>query len=467
MYSKLDEYTVRKLSNIVGENNVILEENRLIDYSHDEFSLDDIAHKPEAVVKPVSADEISEIVKIASKERIPIVVRGGATGLCGGCVPSYGGIVISTERLNKILEIDETNLMATLQAGVTLKDFYSALRMRKLFFPPHPGEESATIGGVIGTNAGGARAVKYGTIRNFLRGIEVVLADGKIIRPGGKIIKDSTGYSLLHLFAGSEGTLGIITAATFSIMPEPESMITLLIPYQSTEDALGVVPFILKQPTRPLAIEFITREVISISENYCGKHWPSMSGEIFLMVMIDGNKDDIEKYCEKIASICLDYGALDVFVADSTQKQEEILHIRSMVYEALKTSTIEILDVVMPPSQMASHITFVKKLSLSHNVWLPTYGHAGDGNLHTHIMKVNLERKEISQWREKYKQLREEIILDAIHRGGKISGEHGIGLVKKEYLEKCLGNEYISVLKKIKSTLDPLSILNPGKIFDP
>ncbi|MCM8759691.1 MAG: FAD-binding oxidoreductase [Candidatus Omnitrophica bacterium] len=466
MYNKLNDRIILKLEDIVGEKNFVLEESKLIDYSHDEFSLNEIHRTPEVVLKPANAIEISEIMKVASREKLPVVVRGGATGLCGGCVPFYGGIVISTERMNKVTDIDENNLMVTLQAGVTLKNFYSALKEKKLFFPPHPGEESATIGGVISTNAGGARAVKYGTIRNFLRGIEVVLADGTIIRPGGKLIKDSTGYSLLHLFTGSEGTLGIITEAVFSVLPEPEASITLLVPYTTAEDALSSVPFILKQPTRPLAIEFITKKIISIAEEYCGRHWPSINGEIFLMIIVDGNKDEIERYSEKTSEICMDHGAIDVFVADSNQKQEEILHVRSMVYEALKSATIEILDVVMPPNQMSSHIAFVDNLSLSHNVWLPTYGHAGDGNLHTHIMKQALDGKEIIDWKEKYKQLRKEIILDGISRGGKISGEHGIGLVKKEYLEMCLGVEYVNVLKKIKLAFDPLGILNPGKIFD-
>ncbi|MCM8825473.1 MAG: FAD-binding oxidoreductase, partial [Candidatus Omnitrophica bacterium] len=390
MYNKLNERIISNLKNIVGENNVIVEAGKIIDYSHDEFSLSEISRMPEAVIKPLNSFEISEIMKLATKEKIPVVARGGATGLCGGCVPLYGGIVISLEKMNRIIEIDEKNLMTTVEAGVSLKEFYSALEDRKLFFPPHPGEESATIGGVISTNAGGARAVKYGTIRNFLRGIEVVCADGKIIKPGGKLIKDSTGYSLLHLFTGSEGTLGIVTQATLSVLPEPEDSMTLLVPYETVNDALNTAPFILKLPARPLAIEFIGKRVISIAENYCGTSWPSVKGEFFLMIMLDGTRLEIEKHCEKIAEICLSSGACDVFVADSREKQKKILHVRSLVYEALKSSTIEILDVTLPPDQMASHIAFVEELSHKHNVWLPTYGHAGDGNLHINIIKGNM-----------------------------------------------------------------------------
>ena len=467
MYRRLNEKIILKLYSIVGKENSVLEDVKLTDYSHDEFSLKEIHHKPEIVLKPSSTEEVSRIMRIATEENIPVVARGGATGLVGGCVPCFGGIVISTERMNNIIEIDEKNLMVIIEAGVSLKEFYSALKTKKLFFPPHPGEESATIGGIISTNAGGARAVKYGTIRNFLRGIEVVLSDGRILNPGGKVIKDSTGYSLLHLFTGSEGTLGIITKAIFSVLPEPEASVTLLVPYENVEKALSTVPFILKQTIRPLAIEFISRKIISIAEDYCGKHFPSIGGEIFLMFIVDGNRDEIEKTCEKIAETCLSFNAIDVLVADSAQRQEEILSIRSMVYEALKASTVEILDVSLPPDQMASHINFVEKLSEIHNVWLPTYGHAGDGNLHTHIMKITPAGKEVVGWKDKYRHIRHEIIADGIRRGGKISGEHGIGLVKKEYLEMCLGRDYVNVLKAIKKTFDPQLILNPGKIFDP
>jgi glycolate oxidase len=264
MFGKLNASIIKEIENIIGKENIIEEKEKLVDYSHDEFSLTDIQHEPEIVITPTSSIKISEIMKIASKEKIPVTTRGGGTGLCGGCVPVYGGIVLSTEKMKNIVEIDEENLMVTLEAGVTLKEFYSEIKKKKLFFPPHPGEESATIGGIISTNAGGARAVKYGTIRNFVRGIEIVLASDKIIRAGGKIIKDSTGYSLVNLFTGSEGTLGIITQATFSVLPEPDSFITLLVPFLSIVDALNTVPLILKSSIKPLAIEFISRKIVSI-----------------------------------------------------------------------------------------------------------------------------------------------------------------------------------------------------------
>ncbi len=466
-YNILNRNAIDEIEKIVGKKNIITESEGFFNYNHDEFALDEIKHNPEIVVKPSTTEEVSDVMKIASREKFPVVARGGATGLVGGCVPSFGGIVISTERMNRIIEIDEANLMVTLQSGSTLRDFYSSIKSKKLLFPPHPGEESATIGGVISTNAGGTRAIKYGTIRNFTRYVEAVLADGSIITSGGKVIKDSTGYSLLHLLIGSEGTLGIITKAVLSVLPEPEDMITLIIPYKDIKTCLTGVPSILKSSVRPLAIEFIDKKVIEIAQKYTGKHWPSMQGDIFLLIILEGNKEEIEKHCEIIADICLNQGAIDVFIADSQQKQDDILYVRSMVYEALKFETIEILDVSLPPDQMATHISSVDNISAKYNVWLPTYGHAGDGNLHTHIMKITPGGDKITDWKNIFMEIRNEIIFDGIQKGGKISGEHGIGLIKKQYLEMCLGKTSIEIMKKIKQAFDPLYILNPGKIFDP
>jgi len=467
MYKKLTEIIVSEIEGIAGKENVLREKEKLIDYSHDEFALPEVFNFPEIVVKVINTQQVAEIVKLATCEKIPVVARGGGTGLCGGCIPAYGGIVISTEKMNKICEIDQNNLMAHLEAGVTLKEFYQALKTKKLFFPPHPGEESATIGGLVSTNAGGARAVKYGTIRNFVRGLTAVCSDGKIIQAGGKIIKDSTGYNLVQLFTGSEGTLGIITEAILSIMPEPEAYLTLIVPFNNTKDTLNCVPSILKSSVRPLAIEFISKQIISIAEDYCGKHWPSMPGEVFLMVILEGKNSEVERDCETMAQICMENKAVDVFVAQAEEKQQDILHVRSIVYQALKSSTIEILDVTVPTTEMAYHIDFVEQLSKTYNLWLPTYGHTGDGNLHTHITKKTPDGKEIKNWKEIYPKIRQSIIADGIKRGGKISGEHGIGLVKKQYLDMCFDADYIEMLKKIKRAFDPFFILNPGKIFDP
>lgn len=368
MYKKITDGIIGGIRNIVGENNVILEQERLEDYSHDEFPLKSLSNYPEIAVKPENSRQISELLKLANRESFPIVARGGGTGLCGGCVPSSGGLVLSMENMNRIVEIDAENLMAEMEAGVSLKEFYSAIREKKMFFPLHPGEESATIGGVLATNAGGSRAVKYGTVRNFIRGMEVVLPDGSITSLGGRILKDSSGYSLMHLMVGSEGTLGVITKATLSIMPAPASTLTLIVPYDNILDAFKTVPRLLMAGILPLALEFIGRQVISASEDYLGKSWPVRQGEFFLMIILEGENAELMSVSEKISEICLEHNAMDVFVAQPQEKQEEILAIRSLVYEVLKSKTVEILDIVLPRHRMEEHIRYVEKLSEKHNI---------------------------------------------------------------------------------------------------
>jgi glycolate oxidase len=472
MYRKIDSQTVSKLKDIIGDEKIVLEEEKVEDYSHDEFALSDIRKKPEVVVKPGTTKEIAELLKLANSEKIPVTPRGGATGLCGGCVPTFGGIVLSFENMNRILEIDKENLMAIVEPGVMLMDFYREVEKDGLFFPPHPGDETATIGGVIATNAGGSRAVKYGVFRNFVRGLEVVLPEGEIITLGGKIMKNSSGYSLLHLLIGSEGTLGVITKTTLNLLPPPQEMITLIAPYNSLNDAIRTVPEIIQHKITPMAIEFIEKDTIEVTETLLHKKWPCQVGEAHLMIVVDGsNSEEVEKICESIGEICVEHNAIDVFVADSREKQQNILDIRSQIYEALKPKTIEILDIVVPRAEIANHVVKVHEISNEYGMWLPTYGHAGDGNVHTHLMKVDVKNKslkaaEMDGWKEKYLKVRRKLYEDAIFRGGIISGEHGVGISKKEYLPMAIEKKQIELMRQIKRSFDPNNILNPGKIFD-
>lgn len=451
---------IKQLQDIVGPKDVIYEKDRLQNYSHDEFPLPTIKSLPEVAVRPHSASEISQILKLANQEKIPVTPRGGGTGLCGGCVPIKGGIVMLFENMNKVLEVDKENLMVTAEPGVLLKDLYVKIEKEGLFFPPHPGDETATVGGVIATNAGGSRALKHGTIRNFLRGLEVVLPQGEIINIGGKFIKNSTGFSLLHLFIGSEGTLGIITKSIISLLPQPKETATLVVPYDEIKDAIETVPEIIKEKILPLAIEFIEADAIELAEKYLGKDWPVKGAKAYLLILLDGtSQEELERICEGIASICLKNNAKDVFVAEGKAKQKEILDFRSQIYEALKPNCIETLDIVVPRSEIVNHVEVVHKIEKEYNIWLPTYGHAGDGNVHTHIMKSG------DNWQEVYPVVRNLLHEDAKKRGGIVSGEHGIGLVKKEYLAKFLDEKQIGLMKAIKNIFDPNGILNPGKIF--
>lgn len=474
MYKKVDHTVIKELEKIVGPKNVLTDSEQITDYSHDEFSLPEIARVPEIVIRPETSLAAAEVCKFANKEKIPLTPRGGGTGLCGGCVPVFGGIVISMEKMNKIIEIDTKNQMAVAEAGVRLMDFYTAVEDAGLFFPPHPGDESAMIGGLIATNAGGARAVKYGVIRNYIRGLEVVLPSGKIIRPGGKFMKSSTGYNLLNLFIGSEGTLGLVTQATIQLMPPPAVTRSLIVPYDDLQEAIETVPRLIQNKILPLAVEFIPREVISITEKLLNKKWPCSQGKTYLLIILDAaGPEEMDHLSETVAEVCMEHKALDVFVADNPQKQEQVLTIRSKIYESIKNQNIETLDIVVPRAEIARHMEKVLEVEKKHGLWLPTYGHAADGNVHTHIMcaKYDDEHKRIiplpeEEWKGVLENVRAELYQDCRKRGGMISGEHGIGLVKKDYLPLVLEAEEISLMKQVKRIFDPHNIMNPGKIFD-
>ncbi len=472
MYNEVTEKIIKELKKIAGEVNVIVDPEKKHDYSHDEFSLSDIAREPDVVVKPETAEEVSKILILASREGIPVTPRGGATGLCGGCVPSYGGVVLSLERMKRVVEVDKPNQMIVVEPGVLLMDFYERVEEEGLFFPPHPGDETAQIGGVIAANAGGARAVKYGVVRNYVRGLEVVLPSGAIIHLGGKLMKSSTGYNLLNLMIGSEGTLGIITRAIIQLMPTPQLSRSLIIPYDELEQAIDTVPDLIKSKILPLAVEFIPREVIQITEKYLRKQWPVKLGNTYLLIILDASgEEEMDRLSGRVAEICLKKDALDVFVADSPSKQQQVLEIRSLIYEAIKAQTLEILDIVVPRAEIAKHVKKILEVSEKYGIWLPTFGHAADGNVHTHIMKARYEDGKVvpladEEWKDKLDLIRQDLYRDCQERGGVISGEHGIGIVKKPYMSYVVDEESIDLMRGIKKVFDPKNILNPGKIFD-
>lgn len=472
MYNKVTDKIIQELQKIAGENNVIVDPEKKHDYSHDEFSLAGITREPDVVVKSKTTEEVSQILLLAGRENIPVTPRGGATGLCGGCVPFLGGIVLSLERMNRIIEVDKPNQMIVVEPGVLLMDLYERVEEEGLFFPPHPGDETAQIGGVIAANAGGARAVKYGVVRNYVRGLEVVLPSGAIIHLGGKLMKSSTGYNLLNLMIGSEGTLGIITRATIQLMPSPQLSRSLIIPYNELEQAIETVPDLITSKILPLAVEFIPKEVILITEKYLRKQWPVKVGNTYLLIILEASgEEEMDRLSQRVADICMKKDALDVFVADSPVKQQQVLEIRSLIYEAIKAQTLEILDIAVPRAEIAKHVKRVLEVSETYGLWLPTFGHAADGNVHTHIMKARYEDGEIiplpeEEWEDKWDFIRQELYRDCRERGGVISGEHGIGMVKKPYLSYVVDEDSIDLMRGIKKVFDPKNILNPGKIFD-
>jgi glycolate oxidase len=469
-FRHVDQSIVDTLAGFVGGINIITDREKLIDFCGDEFPQEEIRHFPDVVVKPVNSGQVAKIAALANERRIPLTVRGGGTGLCGGCVPMFGGIVISFAAMNRVVEIDTDNLMAVVEPGLTLQDFYKAIEGTGLFFPPHPGDEGATIGGVIAANAGGARAVKYGVIRNFVRGLEVVLADGTITMLGGKLMKSSTGYSLINLMIGSEGTLGIVTKAIINLSPEPGAMYTLVAPFGDLHAAIKTVPSIIRNRILPMAIEFVERDSIAVTEDFMNKKWPCTSGSADLMIIIDGsNEDEVMAQSERVADLCTGGGALDIFVADTKEKQRTILELRSNIYEAMRVHMLEILDVTVPRATIAEFVEAIHGVERDLGAWLPTYGHAADGNVHTNIMKARWDAgawTEIPGWRDSYPIARQRIHDLGRRFGGIVSGEHGIGIVKKEYLGDFLDSSQIRFMREIKRLFDPRWILNPGKIFD-
>jgi len=468
-FRHLRHQDVEALTRMLGPGGVLSGPDQCIRYTHDEFVREDPRHLPDAVVKPATTEEVSGVMRLAFERGIPVTPRGGGTGLCGGCVPLFGGIVLSLERMNQDLEVDTQNLMVTAAAGVPLHDLYRAVEEAGLYFPPHPGDESATVGGVIATNAGGARAVKHGVVRNFVRGVEAVLPDGEVIRVGGKILKSSTGYSLLNLLIGSEGTLAVITRAVFHLMPPPPASYTLVASFETLQDAIGTVPAILQARILPMAVEFIPREVIPITEAYLDKRWPAQRGSADLMIILDADREeDLQRLAERVGSICTERGAREIFVADSPPKQRNVLTVRSQIYEALKDHLVELLDVSLPRGSIAAFVNEADRIAEEVGLWAPSYGHAADGNVHTHIMKSVWKDgvwTEVDGWQEKYALLRDRVHALGKSLGGTISGEHGIGFAKKQYMADFLGARQMALMKAIKHAFDPKGILNPGKVL--
>lgn len=434
------------------------------DYSHDE--LGGIKKMPDIVVQAISAGEVSKVMKYAYENNIPVTPRGSGTGLVGAAVPLKGGIVIDLSRMNRMLELDEENLTLTLEPGVLLMEISKYVEEFDLFYPPDPGEKSATIGGNISTNAGGMRAVKYGVTRDYVRGLEVVLPNGDIVELGGKVVKNSSGYSLKDLMIGSEGTLGIVTKATLKLLPLPKKALSLLIPFESLEKAIETVPKIIKSKSIPTAIEFMQREAILAAEEFLGKSFPDKSSDAYLLLTFDGNStEEIEKDYENVANICLEAGALDVLISDTEERQESIWSARGCFLEAIKALTTEMdeVDVVVPRNKIGEFVTFTHELENKANIRIKSFGHAGDGNLHVYILRDELTE---DIWHAKLEEVMQIMYDKAKELKGQVSGEHGIGFAKKGYLKESLPGQCINIMNGIKLAFDPKNILNPGKVFE-
>lgn len=461
-YKKLDEKDIEYLISITDRERVFTGETIGEDFCHDE--LGGISRKPDALVEVISAGEVSGIMKYAFENSIPVVARGAGTGLVGGSVPVYGGIMINLSKMNRILELDEENLTLTLEPGVLLMEINKFVEEHDLFYPPDPGEKSATIGGNISTNAGGMRAVKYGVTRDYVRGLEVVMPNGDILNFGGKVVKNSSGYSMKDLICGSEGTLGIVTKAILKLIPLPKKAVSLLVPFPDLSTAIGTVPKIVKSKASPTAIEFMQREVILAAEEFLGKKFPDNSSDAYLLLTFDGTGlAEIEAAYETVAEICLEEGAVDVLVADTEERKEAVWSARGAFLEAVKAGTTEMdeCDVVVPRNRVAEFVQFTEALQKQHQIRIRSFGHAGDGNLHVYVLRDDLSEEE---WKAKLKAVFDAMYGKSMELNGLVSGEHGIGYAKKGYLYEQYGPGYMELMKNIKLAFDPKNILNPGKI---
>ncbi len=463
LYNKVDEKTITKLKKMVGAENVITDTDALENYAHDETPL--YHSMPEAVVKPISTDQVSLVMKLAYERNIPVTPRGGGTCLSAGAVPVCAGIVLSLERMNRVKEIDKDNMMAVVETGIVTEQFGKELAKHDMFFPPDPVSlDSCTIGGNIAECAGGPRAMKYGVTGNYVTGIVAVFPDGTISRMGGKLLKNVTGYDLIDLIVGSEGTLAIVTEAIIKVLPLPKVIVDLLIPFTCVEDATNFAVEVLQHGMAPAAIEFMDGDVVQMVSRYLKKKIPYMEANAHTIVEIDGDeKEKIRQLYERIGDLALKHGASDVLVGEGARDRERLWEPRKNIGDTLKELTKNVTreDLVVPKKQIPLLISKLKNLVGEYDAQVYTFGHLGDGNIHA---DVSIDKSK-DMTAPDIDKMRREIYETTISLGGTITAEHGVGLSKIPYICIALDEKQIELMKKIKAVFDPKNILNPGKIF--
>lgn len=463
-YNPVTPRILNDLAGIVGRDNVYSDPDIIAGYATDEMPLAR-PNYPQAVVKPVDSRSVAGLLAYANSHLLPVTPRGAGTGLSGGCVPIYGGIVLSLERMARLPEIDRDNFIAAVEPGVTLAQLSAQIEPQGLYYPLHPGEMNATVGGSIATNAGGLNAVKYGVTRHHILGLEAVTPCGEVITTGGRYVKSSTGYDLTQLLAGSEGTLAVITGAVLKLTTKPACREVLLAPFPGLRDAIGAVPEILRQKMIPVGLEFMESSIMEIVEKHLKRELPCQRGEAFLMIIMEGDSSAvIYDYFTGVEAICRRHGAFEALVPGSERAKRRLLEMREAFYPTLKQyAPMELIDAVVPRSQIARFVGRVKEIAGVYGIPVIAYGHAGDGNVHLHPVCRDME---IDEWQRKLPGLMTDIYRTGIEFGGTISGEHGIGLDKKPFFNLKIDREQLRLMQAIKLAFDPNNILNPGKIFD-
>ena len=464
-YSKLTSDDISFFRNEIGYNYVFLDENILNDYSHDET--EDLKFLPQIVLKPYNTAQVSIIMIYCNKRNIVVTPCGARTGLSGGSLPIYAGVALSLENFNKILQLDEKNLQATVEPGVINQVFRDFVEQKNLFYPPDPASKgSSFLGGNLAENSGGPKALKYGVTKDYVLNLEVVLPTGEIIWTGANVLKNSTGYDLTSLMIGSEGTLGIITKIVFKLIPLPTKDITMLVPFKSAENACEAVSAIFMNGITPSALEFIERDAIDWTLKYSDIKMDIKEDiQAHLLIEVDGNDlDDLFNDCEKISNVLYDFECGEILLAESKEQKDRLWRLRRMVGEAVKSNSIyKEEDTVVPRAELAKLLIGVKKIGKDFGFKSVCYGHAGDGNLHINIIKGDMSDK---KWDLELKDAIREIFILTKNLGGTISGEHGIGFVQKDYIDIVFSKKEIEIQKGIKNLFDPNNILNPGKIFN-
>lgn len=464
-FSKITENDLKFFIEILGDNAVFADHDSLVKYSSDET--EDFVFSPEVVLKPSITKEVSQILKYCNEKKIAVTPQGARTGLSGGALPLFGGVALSLERFNKIIQIDVQNGQVTVEPGVITQVLQQAVAEKNLFYPPDPASKgSCFIGGNLAENSGGPKAVKYGVTNEYVLNLEVVLANGDIIQTGANVLKNATGYNLTQLLVGSEGTLGIITKATLKLLPHPSKNMLMLVPFHFAEHACEAVAAIFQTGITPSGLEFMERDALTWTAKFIGDESVLIPDHIqaHLLIEVDGNNDEVlMRECETIVAVVEKFKIDEVLFADTQAQKDKLWNLRRKVGEAVKSQSIyKEEDTVVPRFELPKLLQGVKAIGKKYGFHSVCYGHAGDGNLHVNIIKGDLSD---DIWTNDLPVAIREIFELTVRLGGTISGEHGIGYVQKNYMNIPFGSAELNLMKGIKNLMDPNGILNPGKIF--
>ena len=464
------EKLLKKLKEIIPDKKRIVAHDIPEKYLSD--TLGRLKGEAAALVFPQSTEEVSKILKYAYKHDIPVTPRGAGTNLVGSTVPVDGGIILDLSHMDKVLELDENTMTITVQPGLLLQDLQKYVEERGLFYPPDPGEKASSIGGNISTNAGGMRAVKYGVTRDYVRGLEVVTADGSVLTAGGKNVKDASGLSLKNLYIGSEGTLAVITKCILKLIPKPETSLSVLVPYPDLKTGIRSVLSVLRANANPTAVEFMERKVVKLGEDFLGVKYPYPEAGSYILLTFDGHATEVRENAERIRKLALDGGALAYLpLTDTAQNNPsndipsaaDIWKVRGALVKAVEAfSEQEPVDIVVPIDKTAEFISFINKLDEESGMQMVSFGHAGDGNVHLCVVRGD---RDLKTWHKELKANMDKAYHKAYELGGITSGEHGIGISKRRYFLRETPGENLEIMNRIKDALDPKHILNDKKSY--